>query len=243
MPTLKAEPGSYILIGQKATLRVSDRFKPATDLGKRTQFFYHLGYAINKWASIDRHLFDLFKFSLATNSEAKASYLFYKATTISEHFMMTDILVRESISNSDLEKWDAITSNFRVLTDFRNRLAHDPATQIVSAVGNTSKTKTDPVPVPEPTWQLYIEQAKMLKPKKPGQTKTAPVTVEQILDHIHHVEILDAAISIFRDKLPKRPRKHPSKSRGQAALPKSGSAKKTYRSRERHKHQPSPSQA
>jgi hypothetical protein len=97
----------------------------------KKEFFAALGYAINRWAYIERDLFEIFRVLLNTRSDAKAAYLFYKSKTISDHFTMTNVIVKLSINTARLRKWNKIEKAFNALIPFRNRLAHDPSTRIV----------------------------------------------------------------------------------------------------------------
>jgi hypothetical protein len=77
----------------------------------------------------------------------------------------------------------------------RNRLAHDPAAQIVPSVGMAGLgSRTQPLTSPPPpAWELHRESA---KPKKPGDTQ--PVTIARIKKHIEEVEKLKTALEMFR---------------------------------------------
>jgi hypothetical protein len=76
----------------------------------------------------------------------------------------------------------------------RNRIAHDPPTLVVSAVGSTGKGPSSTPP--EPFWELTTEQKKLL-PDRPNQ-KT---TTKDIIEHIQDVQKLEAAIAAFTSQL------------------------------------------
>jgi hypothetical protein len=56
-------------------------------------FCYCIGWAINKWADIDRDIFSLFRFALNARNDVKAARLYYKSQNISDRFQMLDSLI------------------------------------------------------------------------------------------------------------------------------------------------------
>jgi hypothetical protein len=204
--------------------------RPGSEISKtdpRLQFFFHLGFAISRWAYIDRDLYHIFRAMVGGNSDATAAYLFFKWTSIADHFDVTDALVNVRYPNSvkRAKEWSAIKRLFKDNINFRNRLAHDPVTQIVSAAGGS------PAVVPPPQWELHIETAKLLRPKKPNDDK--PITIERIIEHIGEVEKLQVAIGKFRKTLPKRAPKQPPKSPAPKAPPSRDSKRTKARNRGR----------
>jgi hypothetical protein len=170
--------------------------RPGSEIDKtdpRLQFFFHLGFAISRWAFVDRDLYYIFRAMIAGNSDAVAAFLFFKMTTIADHFDATDALIKFRYPHpaERAKEWEGIKKLFKDNISFRNRLAHDPVTQIVSAAGGS------PAPVPAPKWELHIETA---KPKKPKDD--APITIDRIISHIEAVKKLEAAIGKFRETLP-----------------------------------------
>jgi hypothetical protein len=209
--------------------------RPGSEIDKtdpRLQFFFHLGFAISRWAFVDRDLYYIFRAMIAGNSEVVAAYLFFKSTSIADHFIATDALVnvRYPHPKKRAKKWTGIRKLFNDNISFRNRLAHDPVTQIVSAAGGS------PAPVPAPKWELHIETAKLLRPKKPDDD--TPITVDRIISHIKEVEKLQVAIGKFRNPLPKKPPKRPPESPAPKAPPSPDSGRTKSQSRGRRGHPP-----
>lgn len=199
----------------------------------RLQFFFHLGFAISRWAYVDRDLYQIFRALVGGNSDAAVAYLFFKWNSIADHFDATDALisVRYPHPTKRTRDWADIKKLFKANINFRNRLAHDPVTQIVSAAFGGSHGH-----VPPPQWELHIETAKLLRPKKPEDDK--PITVQRIVAHIEQVAKMQAAISKFRDNLPKRPPKRPSRPPQPKAPPSRGLGRTKAQSRGRRGRQP-----
>ena len=155
-----AETGTFKLAGGGTQGTLRKRAPVTTDeISKANpyiQFFFYLGYAINRWAHVDREFFELFKFAVTTNDEVKAAILFYKKPSISERFDLIDSLMTVSLNERRLVQWKAIIKPFSHLRGFRNRLAHDPATGVVVLWGIVGKPHEAPPPVPEPWWELHI---------------------------------------------------------------------------------------
>jgi hypothetical protein len=164
------------------------------------EFFFHLGFAINRWAFVERELFHVFRFLLGNTSDSAASYLFYKQPTTALRFSMVDTLVDAILTPSHKNRWAGIKKRFNKEIPLRNRLAHDPSNQIVSAAGSVGSSA--PPPVPPPIWELQWEPAKLLQSKKPGDLQ--PVNVTRIVTHISEVTDLQNELSEFRKKLPIR---------------------------------------
>ena len=194
---MNAEPGSYVITGHDANFLLwQEATGSVNQASPRIQFFFHLGFAISQWAFVDRDLFHVFRAMIGGNSDAIAAHLFFKSTSIADHFGATDVLVKIRYPDGKkAREWTAIRERFNDNIAFRNRLAHDPYTQIVSA---TSGTAVNSVPPPE--WQLHTESAKLLRPKKSDDGK--PITVDRIIEHIGEVERLQAALGAFRSGLP-----------------------------------------
>jgi hypothetical protein len=198
------------------------------------QFFFHMGFAISRWAIVDRNLFDVFHMVLRSNSDAVASYLFYKSANISDHFAATDSLVNLSVNAKQATAWAEIARAFNdesiLLFNFRNRLAHDPVTQIVSAVGIAGEPR-QPIPrPPQPSWEIYREGAKLLGSRKRPKD-ILPVTVDRIIAHIEDVTKLAAALEQFKKHLPKKRQARPLKSVAPKPPRKKAQAKKSHRQR------------
>jgi hypothetical protein len=77
-----------------------------------SEFFSAVGYAITRWADIDRELFRLFQFTLQTD-ETNAAVLFYRIATIGEHLTIVDTLLKSAISDKRLSIWQPFTCQDR----------------------------------------------------------------------------------------------------------------------------------
>lgn len=171
----------------------------------RIAFFFHLGFAINQWAAVERELFHIFRFILGNAHVTTAAYLFYnKHQTISARFGLVSPLVEALLTKQHNIRWDAIRTRFDKESPFRNRLAHDPSTQIISSVGSASSETV--LEVPPPFWEIHLEPLKLRSPKKPKNRQ--PISVAQIVEHINEVAELKGALCDFRQKLPKRLPRH-----------------------------------
>jgi hypothetical protein len=181
--------------------------RPGAEIDKitpRFRFFFHLGYAINLWSYIDREMFEIFYSILEIRSKEHAATLFYKSPSINNHFSMTASLIKSksSLSSEAAALWDIIVRGFNKSIRVRNRLAHDPVTQIVHAVGTVgSRPLSQEIvsQIPPPSYQLQIERNKMLKASKPEDT--SPITLETITKHITVVSKLEDDLRRLRKLL------------------------------------------
>ncbi len=168
----------------------------------RIKFFFHLGFAISQWAIVERELFHVFRFMLGNAHETTAAFIFYdKHQTIGARFHLTNPLVDALLTKRHTARWGAIMKRFEKEIPTRNRLAHDPSTQIVSSVLSTSNSA--PTDVPPPAWEIHLEQTKLLSHTKPKKDRQ-PISTGQIVDHINEVYALTEDLREFRKKLPKR---------------------------------------
>jgi hypothetical protein len=85
----------------------------------REAFFATLGYAISRWAHVDRALFDFCKFALQT-TEAKTAIVFYRSPSIGDHQITVDKLMRISVRDAQLKQWMKISKTIDRLLTFRN---------------------------------------------------------------------------------------------------------------------------
>jgi hypothetical protein len=174
-------------------------------LNPRIQFFFHLEFAINLWSHIDRELFDVFCFVLDIKSKSNAATLFYKTPNISDHFSLTGSLVAASESSlpaTAVALWKTITKDWDKRIAVRNRLAHDPVTQIIYMIGSTSAkgpSQEQLSKIPPPAYQLQIERNKFFRVKMPADT--AAVTLERIKEHIIHVHELETTFGVLKTLL------------------------------------------
>jgi hypothetical protein len=173
--------------------------KPGSELDRldpKIVFFYHAGFAISRWALVDRILFQIFCAITNLNKE-KAAHLFYRSPYINTHFAITDNLI--TIDKENVKAWPAIAKLFNDNIGLRNRLAHDPVSVIVSAAGGVPEDQ--PLSVPPPQWQFNVEPDRLLQ-KQPKDTE--PVTIERIVKHIEEVTKLHLAVEEFLNDLPKK---------------------------------------
>ena len=192
-------------------------------------FFANIGYAITRWAHVDQHLFDFCHFALNT-SERKAALVFYRSPNLSEHLVLTDILMRESLRKKPLEEWTTIKAAIDRLLPFRNQLAHDPPLQhamITASLPGTPESEKVPI---QQWWELRTADIKVHHKKAPPKA----ADVAAISGHTAEVVGLLAQMRKLKASLPKRPLKFSEQSR-------QGQSPKTAQSGPRtHKSQTSP---
>jgi hypothetical protein len=169
-------------------------------INPRLLFFFHMGFAINQWAIVDRNLFNVFAALQPNLSNEKIACLFYETPYISDHFGKANALAKGLGDKKQKTPWRKVCRLFGQNIGFRNRLAHDPANQIVSAVGTTSRQGKVPLNVPPPIWEFNVDRNKLLKQKKPGDRQ--PITIEGIIDHIERVTRLNSQIETFWESIP-----------------------------------------
>jgi hypothetical protein len=106
-------------------------------LTNRDEFFALMGYAIARWAHVDRELFDLCRFALQTTPEETA-IVFYRSPNIGDHLTLVDHLIVLSISQESYREWKTIFNSLTSLLPFRNDIAHNPAGGVVEIKGSIS---------------------------------------------------------------------------------------------------------
>jgi hypothetical protein len=178
------------------------------DEGRRyVNFFFYLGYAINRWAHVDAILFRLFRFALKTQSDTNAAVIYYRYKSLSERFTLVDVLMKIALAVRLQQTWKKIKAESDRLTPTRNRLAHDPATGVTTLHGFTG-TGTPPKPLPpnpEPWWELRIEETKLLQ--RWSSTPPPAIKIGDLHAHVRDVMMLERAMTQFLQKLPKRARR------------------------------------
>jgi hypothetical protein len=185
------------------------------------QFFGPVGYAITRWALVDRELFDLCRFALATSDE-KMAVVFYRSPSLKDHLMLADALLRLSLSQRQRALWGDIFSLADRLLPFRNDLAHNPPMQIVQIVVTLNAPSDSPPIEPQQWWELRTENAKLLNKKK----KAMRAKVADVIQHIGEVDHLLDLMWDLKNALPKR-RKKRSPSSTPRSPQESGSKKKS----------------
>jgi hypothetical protein len=97
------------------------------DFRKRQErFFFLVGYAITRWAYVDRSLFEFCRFALNT-TDRKTAILFYRTPSIGDHSILANALMRDAqLQAQHLKHWEQIVSAIEKLLPFRNDLAHNP---------------------------------------------------------------------------------------------------------------------
>ena len=81
-------------------------------INPRLQFFFHMGFAINRWAMVDRNLFNVFSALQPSTSNEKIASLFYKKPSISDHFGKTNALVKNVGDHNQKTAWRLICRLF-----------------------------------------------------------------------------------------------------------------------------------
>ena len=160
---------------------------------KKTEWFYFLvGYAITRWAYVDRSLFEFCEFALGA-TERKTAAVFYRSPSIGDHLTLTDSLMASAeLSPESLKRWGKVSKAIGELLPFRNDLAHNPPVQVGFIAVSTNKNDPSKSNVSESrNWlEIRTEPKKLLRPK----TRAINATVELISEHIQKVEKVQGAI-------------------------------------------------
>src|ERR1700683_2718029 len=139
------------------------------DSHKRMERFFSLvGYAITRWAHIDRSLFNFCKFSLDA-TEHKTAIVFHRSPSIGDHLALTNALMLATKMKPEHLKHRKQVFHFtKKLLPFRNDLAHNPPAQIVTLA--ISLNRSDPTKsrglVPKQWWEIQTEPTKLLHQPK-----------------------------------------------------------------------------
>ncbi|MFZ1426521.1 MAG: hypothetical protein WAS21_07105 [Geminicoccaceae bacterium] len=201
-----------------------DSEKKADTLEARSQreaeeFFWRVGYAITRWAHVDRALFDFCKFSLKVDDK-KIAIIFYKQANIGDHVGLVDSLMRTTVDGRHLKEWCNIVKDLNKILPFRNDLAHNPPTQVVRLYGSIDWEKDkDKLPRSEQWWAVRTESAKLHK----GSARKVNAKLEDIREHISSVELLLKSMRSLLRSLPSGPIKPDAESPSPKSPPESGS--------------------
>jgi hypothetical protein len=211
------------------------------------EFFLHVGYAITRWAHVDRALFELCRFALNASDE-KTAAVFHKFKSISDHHVLTDDLLALSLSKSNMTRWAPISSELRRLLPYRNRIAHDPAIEIIHLYGFVGEPSPETIErlssmEPQQWWVIAPEESKLLNKKKVSQTASQELMQEDIVTHIRDVNRLLSKVWELQRQLPKKPLKKPQVSPGQAPSQGKRSKRNSARNRARPRSRPQSSPA
>jgi hypothetical protein len=160
-------------------------------------FCYCVGWAIQKWATIDHDIFSLFRFALNARNDVKAARLYYRSQAISDRFQMVDTLMQLDLNKKQLRAWSDFQQEFNRLSAFRNRLVHDPVNAVIR-FGDTGE-------IVEEFNEINIEKAKLLRAL--NKPKPAPIRLKDIQEHSHDLVKLQFKIVAFILLLPKRAQK------------------------------------
>jgi hypothetical protein len=177
----------------------------------RDEFFARVGYAITRWAHVDRCLFALCDYAIGANKEM-ASAIFYKSPNIGDHLSLANVLLAYSVDEGNKKTWSELYLRIEELLPFRNELAHNPPSQnvslkvavdvgpkappaeIVAALPNAS------VGIPDIYWSIRTEGNKLLHKKK--RSKNSDIRKEEIVTHIEDVNKLIKSLRAFEASLP-----------------------------------------
>jgi hypothetical protein len=178
------------------------------DFRKRQEkFFFLVGYAITRWAYVDRSLFDFCKFALNT-SERKTAIIFYRSPNIGDHLTLTNALMADAqLQPLHKKHWEQIVRAIEALLPFRNDLAHNPPVQtgfMAIAMNKNDPSKTHATEHKQ-WWEIRTEPRKLLHRPKNKKLREIKADSDQIFDHIKKVEILEDAISALCWELFGRP--------------------------------------
>jgi hypothetical protein len=174
---------------------------------RREKFFFLVGYAITRWAYVDRSLFDFCQFALNT-SEHKTAIIFYRTPNIGDHLTLTNALMADAQLQALHKKhWEQIVRAIGALLPFRNDLAHNPPVQTgftAIAMNKNDPSKTH-VTEHKQWWEIRTEPRKLLHRPKIKKLRKTEADSDQIFDHIKKVEMLEDAITALRWELLGRP--------------------------------------
>jgi hypothetical protein len=183
--------------------------EPEDEFRKRQErFFFLVGYAITRWAYVDRSLFDFCEFALNT-TERKTAILFYRTPSIGDHLTLTNALMRDAqLETRHSKHWEQIVGAIETLLPFRNDLAHNPPVQtgfMAIAMDKDNPLKTHATEHKQ-WWEIRTEPKKLLHKPKNKKPREIKATSDQILEHIKMVETLEQAISALSWEVLGRPK-------------------------------------
>jgi hypothetical protein len=154
------------------------------DHSKRFErFFSLLGYAITRWAHIDRSLFDLCKFALNT-TEHKTAIVFHRSPNIGDHLALANALIHATdLKREQLKHWENIAVAVEKLLPFRNDIAHNPPTQVAHMSARLHRSDLDV----KQWWEIRTEPTKLLHQPKNKKRREMKAKEDDLLKHIRKV--------------------------------------------------------
>jgi hypothetical protein len=164
--------------------------EPEDKSRKRMEWFFFLvGYAISRWAHVDRTLFDFCRFALGTNEE-KTAIVFYRSQSIGDHLALTDaLMLAAQLQDHHLAQWKRIRGKIDKLLPFRNDIAHNPPVQKLSMQAFVSRDPSVPGRMENvgECWAIETESKKLLQTKS---TREISATDAELVEHIRSVDDL-----------------------------------------------------
>jgi hypothetical protein len=193
-------------------------------------FFVAMGYAISRWAHVDRALFDLCKFALQA-TDSKTAAVFYRSPHIGDHLTLVDQLMHLSLRRSRLSDWERISATIKQLVPFRNDIVHNPAVETIELIGVWNPENKEPSPTlkkrlaerPKQWWAIRPEPTKTIL----RRARFVEAKREDLIAHITAVNALLSEMWALQRNLPKRPTRIPQGSPGQATSRQLGRAQKS----------------
>jgi hypothetical protein len=178
------------------------------DFRKRQErFFFLVGYAISRWAYIDRSLFDFCKFALNT-TEHKTAIVFHPSPNIGDHLTLTTALMHATeMKPEHLKHWEQVVRATEKLLPFRNEISHNPPAHVAfrTIVMNRDDPTKSHTSDPKQWWEIRTEPTKLLHQPKNKKRREVKATSESILEHIKKVDRLEHAICALQWELMGRP--------------------------------------
>ena len=189
-----------------------------------THFFALVGYAITRWAHIDRELFEFFRVALGASAE-KAANIFYGYNSISHRLEVADSMMRLSLRRKLLIiRWEKIFKETKEILPVRNDLAHNIPTQVIE-LAVSKDALSFPIPEPKYSWESRTKSTKLLRKKE----RKARVKAEEIIAHTTALNKLLDDMRELKQLLPKRLGSSHAKPPKQATPQASDSMKKKGR--------------
>lgn len=93
---------------------------------EREEMYKCIGEVVSMWAGIDACVYALFHLVLGVDYN-RSSLLFYKSTSIKDHLVLTNDLIKSSsVSEKKMSRWREIYRALDKNINMRNELAHNP---------------------------------------------------------------------------------------------------------------------
>lgn len=106
-------------------------------INKRSAFYEWVGRCIKRWADLEGYVYELADWAI--NGERSISAIvFFRTPSFEARLTLTSDLLKRSLRDekrdrekepTNLERWTKLEKDIRALMDFRNALAHQPATK------------------------------------------------------------------------------------------------------------------